>query len=166
MTTHLGPQGALNSHKQLPRDTPGEANGRIKPPNPIRKHIWTCFPKILTPKSMKTRAHESKESKNQGAEGPPGCAKRLNDNHNDNGTPSRCRTWAPQRSLTLFYSHTRLHMRWMHGSTAASANRTEIRHCASGTCRRVCFDGCLALHPALPKCLSLARRALSLQANL
>ena len=28
---------------------------------------------------MKTRAQEIKESKNQGSEGPPGCAKRLND---------------------------------------------------------------------------------------
>ena len=59
----LGPQGALNSPKQLPRDPPGEANGPMKPPNPIRKRIWTCFPKILTLKLMKTRAHESKESK-------------------------------------------------------------------------------------------------------
>ena len=32
---------------------------------------------------MKTRAQESKESKKQGSEGPPGCAKRLNVKYNN-----------------------------------------------------------------------------------
>ena len=82
LSTHLGSQGAVNSPNQLPRRPPGEANGPMKPPNPIRKRIWTCFPKNLTPKPMKTNAQESKESKKQGSEGPPGCAKQFNNNHN------------------------------------------------------------------------------------
>ena len=44
LSPHLGPRGALNSPKQLPRRPHGEADGPTKPPRPIWRRIWSCFP--------------------------------------------------------------------------------------------------------------------------
>ena len=52
LNPHLGPRGASNSPKRLPRRPHGEANGPTKPPRLIRKRIWTDFLMIWGPKSI------------------------------------------------------------------------------------------------------------------
>ena len=53
LSPHLGPRGASNSPKQLPRRPHGEADGPTKPPRPIWKRISTYFLMISEPQSEK-----------------------------------------------------------------------------------------------------------------
>ena len=53
LSPHLGPRGASNSPKRLPRRPHGEADGPTKPPRPIWKRISTYFLMISEPKSVK-----------------------------------------------------------------------------------------------------------------
>ena len=46
LSPHLGPRGALNNPKLLPKRPHGEAEGPTKPPNPIWTRISTYFPAI------------------------------------------------------------------------------------------------------------------------
>ena len=55
LSPHLGPRGASNSPKRLPRRPHGEADGPTKPPRLIWRRSWTYFPAILETKSMKKR---------------------------------------------------------------------------------------------------------------
>ena len=59
LSPHLGPRGASNSPKRLPRRPHGEADGPTRPPRLIWRRIWTYFLMILDPKSMKKRKHET-----------------------------------------------------------------------------------------------------------
>ena len=59
LSPHLGPRGASNSPKRLPRRPHGEANGPTKPPRLIWRRIWTYFLLILDPKSKKKRKQEA-----------------------------------------------------------------------------------------------------------
>ena len=59
LSPHLGPRGASNSPKRLPRRPHGEANGLTKPQRLIWRRIWTFFLMIMDPKSMKTRKQET-----------------------------------------------------------------------------------------------------------
>ena len=57
LSSHLGPRGASNSPKRLPRRPHCEADGPTKPPNFIWRRIWTDFLMISDPTSMKKRKH-------------------------------------------------------------------------------------------------------------
>merc|ERR1712078_527936 len=59
LSPHLGPRGASNSPKRLPRRPHGEANGPTKPPRLIWRRIWIYFLLILDPTSKKTRKQEA-----------------------------------------------------------------------------------------------------------
>ena len=59
LSPHLGPRGASNSPKRLPRRPHGEADGPTKPPRLIWRRIWTYFLLIFNPKSMKKRKQET-----------------------------------------------------------------------------------------------------------
>ena len=59
LSPHLGPRGASNSPKRLPRRPHGEADGPTKPPRLIWRRIWTYFLLILDPKSKKKRKQEA-----------------------------------------------------------------------------------------------------------
>ena len=59
LSPHLGPRGASNSPKRLPRRPHGEADGPTKPPRLIWRRIWTYFLLIFDPKSMKKRKQET-----------------------------------------------------------------------------------------------------------
>ena len=59
LSPHLGPRGASNSPKRLPRRPHGAANGPTKPPKLIWRRVWTYFLMILVPKSMKKRKQET-----------------------------------------------------------------------------------------------------------
>ena len=59
LSPHLGPRGASNSPKRLPRRPHGEANGPTKPPRLIWRRIWTYFLLISDPKSKKKRKQEA-----------------------------------------------------------------------------------------------------------
>ena len=53
LSPHLGPRGASNSPKRLPRRPHGEADGPTKPPKLIWRRVWTYFLVICVPKSTK-----------------------------------------------------------------------------------------------------------------
>ena len=55
MSPHLGPRGASNSPKRLPRRPHGEADGPTKPPRLIWRRIWTYFLLILDPNSIQKK---------------------------------------------------------------------------------------------------------------
>ena len=55
LSPHLGPRGASNSPKRLPRRPHGEADGPTKPPRLIWRRSWTYFLVIWDPKSMEKK---------------------------------------------------------------------------------------------------------------
>ena len=59
LSPHLGPRGASNSPKRLPRRPHGEADGPTKPPRLIWRRISTYFLLMLDPKSMKKRKQDT-----------------------------------------------------------------------------------------------------------
>ena len=56
LRSHLGPRGALNNPKLLPKRPHGEAEGPTKPPNPIWTRISTYFPAIWWRNQRKKKA--------------------------------------------------------------------------------------------------------------
>ena len=59
LSPHLGPRGASNSPKRLPRRPHGEADGPTKPPRLIWRRISTYFLLILDPNSAKKGKQET-----------------------------------------------------------------------------------------------------------
>ena len=63
LSFHLGPRGALNNPKLLPKRPHGEAEGPTKPPKPIWKRIWIYFPAIWDGNEKRSKRHRSSLSK-------------------------------------------------------------------------------------------------------
>merc|ERR1712078_954851 len=59
LSPHLGPRGASNNPKRLPRRPHSEADGPTKPPRLIWRRIWIYFLLILKPKSKEKRKQEA-----------------------------------------------------------------------------------------------------------
>ena len=59
LSPHLGPRGALNNPKLLPKRPHGEAEGPTKPPKPIWTRIWTYFPTIWVRNQRKSEQETS-----------------------------------------------------------------------------------------------------------